>query len=373
MTELDVVGPFGVFTLRDGRDSDIVFVGGGAGMAPILCLLRPLAERGSTRKATYYYGARPRRDLCFEEELRALEEMLPNFRYVPALSEPDDDDWDGEVGLITDVVQKHETDLAGADSYVCGPPPMVEAAMAMLGCARGGRQAHLLRQVHDHRPILTEHERERGGPDMTHRSSTRGRPAGRRGAQRPQAGVHRRRGRRQGVPGLDGAQLQLLHAARSASSRTTRTSPSRCSPTRGTTSARAGCTASPTVVGGYPLDWTALKAWGSRPARAGALPGLRAARATTGRRTAGTSSATPTRSGSSRSTATTPTSCARSTQNIETARQSKAFDAVEPQLGARSSSATSARGCTSSTVSGSTCSPTPTGVHPRTCTTTRSR
>ncbi len=131
--ELDVVGPFGVFTLRDGRDSDLVFVGGGAGMAPILCLLRALAERGSTRKATYYYGARRRRDLCFEKELTALEEVLPGFRYLPALSEPDDDPWDGEVGLITDVVRRHETDLAGADCYVCGPPPMVEAAMVVLG------------------------------------------------------------------------------------------------------------------------------------------------------------------------------------------------------------------------------------------------
>jgi len=130
---LDVVGPFGVFTLRDGRDSDLVFVGGGAGMAPILSVLRSLAERGSTRKATYYYGARRRRDLCFEKDLYALEQALPNFRFVPALSEPEDDDaWDGEVGLITDVVKRHETDLTGSDSYVCGPPPMVEAAMAVL-------------------------------------------------------------------------------------------------------------------------------------------------------------------------------------------------------------------------------------------------
>ena len=107
---LDVVGPFGVFTLRDGRDSDIVFVGGGAGMAPILSVLRSLAERGSTRKATYYYGARTQRDLCFEKELHALSDALPNFRYVPALSEADgDEDWDGEVGLITDIVQKHES------------------------------------------------------------------------------------------------------------------------------------------------------------------------------------------------------------------------------------------------------------------------
>jgi propane monooxygenase reductase subunit len=58
---------------------------------------------------------------------------LPNFTYVPALSEPDDaDGWDGEVGLITDVLRRRETSLAGADAYVCGPPPMVEAAMDLL-------------------------------------------------------------------------------------------------------------------------------------------------------------------------------------------------------------------------------------------------
>jgi len=130
---LDITGPFGVFTLRDAPDSDIVFVGGGAGMAPILALLRSMASRGIQRKATYYYGARRRRDLCFEEELRQLERMLPSFRYVPALSEPGDDaGWDGEVGLITDVLRRAENNLARADAYVCGPPPMVEAALELL-------------------------------------------------------------------------------------------------------------------------------------------------------------------------------------------------------------------------------------------------
>ncbi len=53
---------------------------------------------------------------------------------MPALSEADPDEpWDGEVGLITDIVKAHETDLSEADSYVCGPPPMVEAAMDVLG------------------------------------------------------------------------------------------------------------------------------------------------------------------------------------------------------------------------------------------------
>ncbi len=130
---LDLTGPFGVFTLREAPDAPLVFVGGGAGMAPILSLLRSMAERFIDRAATFYYGARRRRDLCFEQELRELEERLPAFRYVPALSEPDpDDDWDGESGLITDVVQRLAGDLIGADAYVCGPPPMVEAAVELL-------------------------------------------------------------------------------------------------------------------------------------------------------------------------------------------------------------------------------------------------
>jgi len=130
---LDVTGPFGVFTLREGRDSDLVFIGGGAGMAPILSVLRSLVERGITRRATYYYGARTRADLCFDKDLRALEETLPGFRYVPALSESSDGDgWEGETGLITDVVAAHEGNLGDVDAYVCGPPPMVEAAIALL-------------------------------------------------------------------------------------------------------------------------------------------------------------------------------------------------------------------------------------------------
>ena len=129
---LDWTGPFGVFTLREG-ESDLVFVGGGAGMAPILSLLRAMAERGLQRKATFFYGARTRADLCFEPELRELERRLPDFRYIPALSEPGpDEEWDGETGLITDVVQRRASNLAQVHAYVCGPPPMVEAALPLL-------------------------------------------------------------------------------------------------------------------------------------------------------------------------------------------------------------------------------------------------
>jgi propane monooxygenase reductase subunit len=129
---LEVEAPFGTCTLRENRTSDIVFVGGGAGMAPLLGLLRALREKETERGAVLYYGARTKADLCFEKELHELEEQLPSFRYVPALSEPDGEDWDGATGLITEVVRQHEPDLKGRDAYVCGPPPMVDAAIALL-------------------------------------------------------------------------------------------------------------------------------------------------------------------------------------------------------------------------------------------------
>jgi propane monooxygenase reductase component len=121
-----------VFTLRK-TERPIVFIGGGAGMAPILSLLRQMADSGSQRKAVYYYGARGPKDLFHLDELRELEQRLPNFRFVPALSDIDDgEEWDGERGLITDVVAANEEELSEVDAYLCGPPPMVDAAIAML-------------------------------------------------------------------------------------------------------------------------------------------------------------------------------------------------------------------------------------------------
>jgi propane monooxygenase reductase component len=131
--QLKVEAPFGTFTLRESRTSNLLFLGGGAGMAPMLGLLRSMAERGVERKVTFYYGARTAADLCFTEELAELGAKLSDFAYVPALSHaPDDDGWAGERGLITEVVRRRESSLAGVDAYVCGPPPMVDAAIATL-------------------------------------------------------------------------------------------------------------------------------------------------------------------------------------------------------------------------------------------------
>jgi propane monooxygenase reductase component len=131
--ELQVKGPYGVFILREHSDSDIVFIGGGAGMAPIWSLLNSMDERNIDRRVTYYYGARTRKDLFYLDELEDLAKRLPRFTFVPALSEPEDDDeWEGETGVITDVVERLEGDLANHEAYLCGPPPMIDAALAML-------------------------------------------------------------------------------------------------------------------------------------------------------------------------------------------------------------------------------------------------
>ena len=131
--ELEVTGPYGMFTLREKSDRPLLFIGGGAGMAPILALLRSMADGGVARPAVYYYGARGPKDLFHLDELAELERRMENFRFVPALSDVgDDDEWDGERGLITDVVARCEDELSEVDAYLCGPPPMVDAAIGML-------------------------------------------------------------------------------------------------------------------------------------------------------------------------------------------------------------------------------------------------
>jgi propane monooxygenase reductase subunit len=134
---LTVSGPYGTFTLRAGSDRRLVFVGGGAGMSPILSLLGQLAESGSDRETVYYYGARTEKDLFHLDEMAEIARRLPKFRFVPCLSESWPDDWPskgsaGETGLVTDVLERCELSLGDCDVYLCGPPPMIDAALPLL-------------------------------------------------------------------------------------------------------------------------------------------------------------------------------------------------------------------------------------------------
>lgn len=126
-------GSFGDFYLQEESTKDIIAIAGGCGMAPIRSILHFLTESGLKRRFYYLFGACTTRDLFFTEELRSIEKKYPNFKYIPALSEPKPHDrWEGEVGLITEVAEKYIDEKTQKEAYLCGPPPMIDAAMRVL-------------------------------------------------------------------------------------------------------------------------------------------------------------------------------------------------------------------------------------------------
>jgi propane monooxygenase reductase subunit len=134
--ELSLTGPYGTSTLKDGHVLPVVCVAGGAGMAPVLSILRHLSETASSRPVRFYYGARTPADLFYLDEIAEIGRGLKDFAFVACLS----DSMDGELpdtvkveeGNVTDVVARTEGDIGRTEIYMCGPPPMVDAALDLL-------------------------------------------------------------------------------------------------------------------------------------------------------------------------------------------------------------------------------------------------
>jgi Na+-transporting NADH:ubiquinone oxidoreductase subunit F len=135
--KVTISGPYGEFFLKETQ-SEMMFIGGGAGMAPMRSHIFHLFHTLKTgRQVTFWYGARSRREIFYEEDFRAIEKLFPNFRFVIALSEPQPDDhWDGPVGFIHQVIfdqylNTHENP-EDIEYYLCGPPMMTDAVVHML-------------------------------------------------------------------------------------------------------------------------------------------------------------------------------------------------------------------------------------------------
>lgn len=132
-----VSGPYGEFFIKD-TDREMLYIGGGAGMAPMRSHLFHLFRTLKTgRKVSFWYGARSKREMFYDEDFKAIEREFPNFSYNVALSDPlPDDNWDGPVGFIHQVV--HDKYLGKHDApedieyYLCGPPMMISAVNNML-------------------------------------------------------------------------------------------------------------------------------------------------------------------------------------------------------------------------------------------------
>jgi propane monooxygenase reductase component len=136
---LSLTGPYGSSTLKDGHVLPVVCVAGGAGMAPILSILRHLKETGSTRPVRFYYGARTAADLFYLEAIEELGAQLTGFEFIACLSESAQaesskggDGLQVEEGNVTDIVERREAELHRSEVYLCGPPPMVDAALTLL-------------------------------------------------------------------------------------------------------------------------------------------------------------------------------------------------------------------------------------------------
>jgi alkene monooxygenase reductase len=136
-------GPFGQFGVRLSH-RPMIMVAGGSGMAPILAMLGDLAATRNRREVIFFYGARSRRDLFLVAELRDLALAHDWLTFVPALSEPApaDGDWAGETGLITEVLARRLPSTRGMEAYLCGPPPMIDAAIDVLAAA-GCKERHI--------------------------------------------------------------------------------------------------------------------------------------------------------------------------------------------------------------------------------------
>jgi Na+-transporting NADH:ubiquinone oxidoreductase subunit F len=134
---VDVTGPFGHFFVED-TDKEAVFIGGGAGMAPLRAQILDLLElRHSKRKMSFWYGARSVRELFYSDIFERLDAEHENFSWHVALSAPEaEDDWKGHTGFIHKVVYDNFLSSHSApedcEYYLCGPPLMVKAVLAML-------------------------------------------------------------------------------------------------------------------------------------------------------------------------------------------------------------------------------------------------
>jgi Na+-transporting NADH:ubiquinone oxidoreductase subunit F len=132
-----ISGPYGEFFAKD-TDNEMVFIGGGAGMAPMRShIFDQLKRIHSKRKMTFWYGARSLREAFYMEEFDELEKKNPNFKWYLGLSEPlPEDNWDGPVGFIHEVLYenylKDHPAPEDCEYYICGPPMMNTAVMKML-------------------------------------------------------------------------------------------------------------------------------------------------------------------------------------------------------------------------------------------------
>lgn len=132
--QLELSGPYGQFFVRKSAPEDLVFIAGGSGLSSPQSMILDLLEAGDERKITLFQGARNVAELYNREMFEQLAAEHDNFDYVPALNEPEEgDDWNGFTGFVHEAAVAHfDGKFSGHKAYLCGPPPMIDAAITAL-------------------------------------------------------------------------------------------------------------------------------------------------------------------------------------------------------------------------------------------------
>jgi len=135
--KVTISGPYGDFLAKD-TENEMCFIGGGAGMAPLRShILHQFDGIHTKRQVSFWYGARSKKEMFYDDDFKDLDKRYDNFTYHVALSNPDEDDhWDGMTGFIhnhlcDEYLCRHE-DPTEIEFYLCGPPPMIDAIIKAL-------------------------------------------------------------------------------------------------------------------------------------------------------------------------------------------------------------------------------------------------
>lgn len=131
---LAFTGPYGQFFTRKSRGGAMIFIAGGSGLSSPKAMVDELLAEGHDDPIWLFHGARGVKDLYYRDHFTALAAAHDNFHYVPVLSQLDEgDDWSGETGFVHEGLEHSFPDgFEGATAYLCGPPPMIEAAIRSL-------------------------------------------------------------------------------------------------------------------------------------------------------------------------------------------------------------------------------------------------
>jgi Na+-transporting NADH:ubiquinone oxidoreductase subunit F len=130
--EIMLTGPYGDFYPR-AEAKGYIMIAGGSGLAPMRAIVLDALERGIDKEMWFFFGAVTKKDLYYVDFFRELADKHPHFHYIPALSGPlPEDNWDGQTGLITDVVARNIGEADGLHGLLCGSPGMINACINVL-------------------------------------------------------------------------------------------------------------------------------------------------------------------------------------------------------------------------------------------------